>query len=288
MIGGAQVFSVVHTTVYEFDHARRSCDVVARLEPRNFERQHVCAARVTATPRPLAHLRVCDRWSNPVDHFKFGGPLTELRLASHSLITVHAERTMRETQQQPTPFVSAAPEEACRPAGAIWRWAAQCLPDADVAPADIEALCRLIRRDFAYDPRETAISLSVSEIFANCRGVCQDFSSLAIAVLRARRLTCRFNIGYLLRGVSMAPRSIALHAWFSVWFADRGWIDFDPLAPGTLRITLATGQTQADIPPVAGFAHGRSGRQCMRADIVVNLSSSGDPVSGEGVQQQTA
>jgi transglutaminase-like putative cysteine protease len=286
--GNPANFCIVHETSYRFDVARSSCDIAARLTPPTFAGQRIVATRIEVSPAPTARLCIFDQWDNIVDHLKLTGPLGEITIVARSRISMAAGQKTAARYANPAAFFSVAPDEACSPNGAIWRWAAQCLPDAAPAPLNIEELCGLIRRDFAYDSRGTAASRSISEIFAACRGVCQDFASLAIAVLRARGMTCRFNSGYLLHGASEEPRVIALHAWFSVWFPDRGWVDFDPLAPRAPRVLLARGISQADTSPVSGFSAGPEACQHMHAVIILNLLEAGSDASGERLQQEMA
>jgi transglutaminase-like putative cysteine protease len=284
----AQWIRIVHSTLYRFDVPRKSCELATKLEPRHFGAQKIHAADICVCPAPTRHGRTFDAWGNAVDRFNLDGPLKEIRIASSSLLEI-GDRPNAGIVPPPECFAVEAPAEAKRRSGTLWRWAAQCLPDEQPAPHDIEALCRLVRRDFAYDPTATAAARPVDEIFAACRGVCQDFASLAIAVLRARGTTCRFNTGYLLRGLSSTPRAIASHAWFSAWWPSLGWLDFDPLAPSTPRALLAMGATQADIPPVAGSSIGPPGRQSMQVEIAVSLAAPGDTVAScESLLQQAS
>jgi transglutaminase-like putative cysteine protease len=270
----AQSIGIAHDTLYRFDIAREQCELAVRLEPRGSSAQKIHATQICVSPAPATHVRTLDAWGNALDRFSLVGPLTDIRIRSSSLLELH-DRPTAGLGPSPEHFMCEAPAEAKRRGGALWRWAAQCLPDDRLRPADIEALCRLIGRDFAYDPAATAVARPVEQIFAACRGVCQDFASLAIAVLRARGTTCRFNTGYLLQHVSSAPRTIAGHAWFSAWSPDQGWLDFDPLAPGMPRALLAMGATQSDIPPVAGSSIGPPGRQSMQVEITVRLAAPG-------------
>src|SRR5207253_1878251 len=94
-------------------------------------------------------------------------------------------------------------------------------------------LMHRIRTEFRYDPKATAISTPLDEVFDKRHGVCQDFAHVMIAGLRGLGLPAAYVSGHL-RTIPPAgqPRlqgADASHAWVSVWCgAELGWIGFDP------------------------------------------------------------
>ena len=95
------------------------------------------------------------------------------------------------------------------------------------------------------------------------KGVCQDFSHLAIACLRALGLAARYVSGYLETipppGKIKLVGSDASHAWISVFIPELGWVDFDPtnnVIPGERHITLAWGRDYSDVAPIRGVVMG--------------------------------
>ena len=125
------------------------------------------------------------------------------------------------------------------------------------------ALSAQIHADFRFDPEATSVATPVAEVFAARRGVCQDFSHLMIACLRALGLAARYVSGYLLTEPPPGqPRLIgadASHAWVAVWCPGLGWIDVDPtndLQPAAGHITLAWGRDYGDVCPLRGVILG--------------------------------
>ncbi|MEM9295101.1 MAG: transglutaminase family protein [Planctomycetota bacterium] len=133
-----------------------------------------------------------------------------------------------------------------------------------------EALNRRVFDEFAYDPTATTVSTPVWRVFAERRGVCQDFAHLMIGMLRSLGLPARYVSGYL-RSADTAPpgQSVGLvgadasHAWVSLRVAapgcDLGWVDFDPTnnrVPGDTHVTVAWGRDYADVAPVKGVLVG--------------------------------
>ncbi len=127
----------------------------------------------------------------------------------------------------------------------------------------------------SFDPAATRVATPVAEVFAARRGVCQDFSHLMIACLRALGLAARYVSGYLLTEPPPGqPRLIgadASHAWVALWCPGAGWVDVDPtndLQPGSGHITLAWGRDYGDVCPLRGVILGGGGH---RVEVAVTV-----------------
>ena len=124
-------------------------------------------------------------------------------------------------------------------------------------------LMQRIYHDFTYDQKSTTIDTPLSEVMAARSGVCQDFAHIGVACLRSIGLAARYISGYIETlpppGQARLIGADASHAWFSVYAADAGWIDFDPTnnqIPGDQHITVAWGRDFADVSPLRGVALG--------------------------------
>ena len=124
-------------------------------------------------------------------------------------------------------------------------------------------LTHRIHADFRYDKRATTISTSLQEVFAQRRGVCQDFAHLQIACLRSLGLAARYVSGYLSTrpppGQKRLVGADASHAWVSFYCPLAGWIDLDPTndqIPSDHHILLAWGRDYDDVSPIKGVILG--------------------------------
>ena len=122
-----------------------------------------------------------------------------------------------------------------------------------------EELMRRIFADFEFMPGFSDISTPVREIFAEKKGVCQDFAHFAIAAVRAAGFPARYVSGYIEtvppKGKEKLFGADASHAWFSLYIPGVGWADFDPtndMIPSTQHILLGYGRDYADISPLKG------------------------------------
>jgi transglutaminase-like putative cysteine protease len=135
---------------------------------------------------------------------------------------------------------------------------------------------RRTRHEFRYDPKATAISTPLAEVFGKRHGVCQDFAHVMIAGLRGIGLPAAYVSGYIRTipppGQPRLQGADATHAWVSVWCGDDlGWVGFDPtndLMVANDHIVLAMGRDFADVSPVDGVIVG-SRQQKLRVEVDV-------------------
>jgi transglutaminase-like putative cysteine protease len=132
-----------------------------------------------------------------------------------------------------------------------------------------------IFHEFQYDPGFTTISTPLSVVFAQKRGVCQDFAHFALACLRSIGLAGRYVSGYIEtlppEGEEKLEGADATHAWFAIFVPNYGWVDFDPtnnVLPSEQHITLAVGRDFSDVTPLKGVVFG-GGSQVL--DVAVDM-----------------
>ena len=125
------------------------------------------------------------------------------------------------------------------------------------------ALTHRIHEEFVYDPRATTLTTPVAEVFANRRGVCQDFAHFQLACLRSLGLAARYVSGYLSTvpppGKARLIGADATHAWVSLFCGEAGWVDLDPTndqIPAERHVLLAWGRDYDDVSPLKGVILG--------------------------------
>ena len=118
----------------------------------------------------------------------------------------------------------------------------------------------LIRRSMKYETGATGVHTSAVEAWQEKRGVCQDFSHVACALLRSIGIPARYVSGYLHPdpeaeiGKTVVGQS---HAWVE-WF-DGAWTAFDPTngaPPGHAHVIIGRGRDYSDVPPMRGVYAG--------------------------------
>ena len=85
-------------------------------------------------------------------------------------------------------------------------------------------------RDYEYLPGCTTVDTSPFEVMIQRCGVCQDFSSLFITMVRLLGIPWRDVCGYIFTGNTSIGRatSDASHAWVQLYIPNIGWKGFDP------------------------------------------------------------
>ncbi len=141
-------------------------------------------------------------------------------------------------------------------------YAAPSFPAGRSLLAGARDLTRRIHKDCKYEPGATSVATPVADVLRDRRGVCQDFSHLEIACLRALGLAARYVSGYVLNLTGKRERMVgadASHAWLAVYDPGHGWIDLDPTndaIPSDQHVTVAWGRDYGDVSPVKGVILG--------------------------------
>ncbi len=274
-------YRVTHSTQYDYSAPVALCRNEACLLPRDTLRQKCLTSELRIEPYPSDLRERLDAFGNRVSHFAIQQTHEGLNVTAISEVSVSSD---------PNLFVSANqfPWESVRKRLASDRspLTLEALPflyDSPLAQKsqELEAyakasfsdgrpmgeaaadLMQRIYRDFTYDQKSTTIDTPLSEIMMTRSGVCQDFAHIGVACLRSIGLTARYVSGYIETspppGQARLIGADASHAWFSVYAADAGWIDFDPTnnqIPGEQHITVAWGRDFADVSPLRGVALG--------------------------------
>jgi transglutaminase-like putative cysteine protease len=159
-------------------------------------------------------------------------------------------------------------------------WTASCFPPGAPLLRGVRALMDRIHRELKFDPTATSVSTPVMDVFANKRGVCQDFAHLMLSCLRSLGLAARYVSGYVLtRPPPGRPRLVgadASHAWVSVYCPEQGWVDADPtnaVFPSLEHVTLGWGRDYDDVIPMRGVLLGGGEHEL---DVAVTVVPSED------------
>jgi transglutaminase-like putative cysteine protease/predicted glutamine amidotransferase len=112
-------------------------------------------------------------------------------------------------------------------------------------------------RDYTYKQHSTTVLTTPFDVYANRRGVCQDFTNLFICLARLLNIPARYVCGYLYTGPKHHNRAMAeaTHAWAQVYLPETGWRGFDPtngVLTQTDHVRVAVGRNFMDATPTSG------------------------------------
>lgn len=273
-------YRVKHATRYAYARAVDLGTHMLHLSPRSLPWQRVVSAQLTADPVPTLVTEGVDHFGNPVSWMALDLP--------HDRFDVTLEAVVEVEFPIPPPAATTVAwelvAEAAQVGGADAWESAEFAFDSPMAPADAGAgayaavsfppgrpvlaglldLTARIRREFTFKSGVTTISTPVSRVLAQRAGVCQDFTHLMIAGLRALGLPARYVSGYLRTRPppGQTPRQGAdqSHAWVGAWLGPaHGWVDLDPTNNLVVRdehVVLAWGRDYADVSPIRGIILG--------------------------------
>jgi transglutaminase-like putative cysteine protease len=92
----------------------------------------------------------------------------------------------------------------------------------------VQAICDYVHGHLAFEYGSTTALSSAVDVNQAGRGVCRDFTHLAISFCRALNIPARYVFGYLPdMDVPPDPAPMDFAAWMEVWLGDQWWT-FDP------------------------------------------------------------
>ena len=275
------IYDIQHVTTYEYENPVGFARCTLRLEPNSGHGQELISHKVEIRPRPSERNVRRDFFGTLTESIVIEAAHRNLRIDSRSRVSVDRKPPARDAASpswecirdiafeatslgpsSPVGYVFASPlVPIVRPVSA---YAAESFrPDTGILAGAVDLMHR-IRAEFRYDPKATAISTPLGEVFDKRHGVCQDFAHVMIAGLRGLGLPAAYVSGYLRTipppGQARLQGADATHAWVSLWCgAELGWIDFDPtndLLVANDHIVLAVGRDFSDVSPVDGIIVG--------------------------------
>jgi len=263
-------YLISHKTTYTYFEPVSLCHNIARLVPRDTERQYCRNVVVTIDPEPDTVNKYDDFFGNHIIYFSIE--------KEHGQLTVHVRSEIESIDRRGAggasggvgvgngvadlaeirQFVVATPMTSWNEEIAAYT-RVSLVPGRPVLEATTD-LMRRIYTDFEFKSGITTIATPLTVVMRERKGVCQDFAHLAIACIRSVGLPARYVSGYIETVSPVGGEKLvgvdASHAWFSVYIPNMGWVDFDPtnnILPGIQHISIGWGRDYADIAPLNGI-----------------------------------
>ncbi|MFN0068151.1 MAG: transglutaminase N-terminal domain-containing protein [Limisphaerales bacterium] len=274
------IYRLTHRTVYEYSEPVTISHHAARLEPRAGTEQVLEEFQLVIEPEPAVRTARRDFFGNEVCVFSVQQLHRRLEISASARVRLEpalppaAERApawdavaarfrgvVAETELEAQQHLFDSPQVVC--SVELESYAARSFPAGRPLLEGVRELTSRIHAEFAYEPGVTTVATPVAEVLERRRGVCQDFTHLALGCLRSLGLPARYVSGYVHTrrgpGTARLVGADATHAWFAVYCPGYGWVDYDPtndLMPDFEHITLAVGRDFQDVSPVSGIIVG--------------------------------
>lgn len=145
----------------------------------------------------------------------------------------------------------------------------------------VQDICDYVHRHVTFAYEQANSTRSASQTLYEGKGVCRDFTHLAIAFCRCMNIPTRYCTGYLSdigEAEPYPPGDFA--AWMEVYLDGQWWV-FDPRnnSPRKGRILVARGRDAADVPLVQTFgAHVLTGFEVWTHEVSMD-----DPALQQGI-----
>ena len=274
------IYQVCHRTSYAYAKRVDLGAHMLHLQPRELPSQHVISSRLVADPLPAELREGTDCFGNAVAWMFLDGPHPKFQVTLEAVVDVTPRRVPQAAGTPDWRDVSACAyaggaagyeaaeflfDSAHAPASADVRaYAAPSFPAGRPALEGIIDLNMRIGRDFTFRGGVTTIDTTVAQVLKQRAGVCQDFSHLMIAGLRALGLPARYVSGYIRTkpppGQARRRGCDQSHAWVGCWLGpDHGWVDIDPTNSILIRdehVVLGWGRDFSDVSPLRGIIWG--------------------------------
>jgi transglutaminase-like putative cysteine protease len=119
----------------------------------------------------------------------------------------------------------------------------------------VQAICQHVHDHLTFQYGSTTALSTAADVNLGGRGVCRDFTHLAISFCRALNIPARYVFGYLPDlDVPPDPAPMDFAAWMEVWLGQRWWT-FDPRNNMRRkgRIVIGRGRDASDVAMVTTF-----------------------------------
>jgi transglutaminase-like putative cysteine protease/predicted glutamine amidotransferase len=291
-----KTLKIVHRTVYRYQqHVERSRHVI-KLVPVHDRVQrllkHSLVLSLDGEPHEGKRIDFDDVFGNRARLVVIDRPYRELVLEATSMVRLEA------------PPLDFKPFDARRVIPLVWMpWQREMmapyllpaeLPEtqlqelADYAHAFVERndndligtvldMNRSIYKEYKYLQGSTTLGTTAFDVYANRRGVCQDFTNLFICMARLLSIPARYTCGYLCTGpkAENTAQSEASHAWVELYLPEHGWQGFDPtngVVAQTDHVRVAVGRSYQDATPTSGTLYVGGGTETLSADVRVEVA----------------
>ena len=118
----------------------------------------------------------------------------------------------------------------------------------------VQAICDFVHAHIRFGYESASATRTAFQAFAEGKGVCRDYTHLAVAFCRCMNIPARYCTGYLGDIGVPAAGPMDFSAWFEAYL-DGTWYTFDPRnhVPRIGRVLIARGRDAADVALSTSF-----------------------------------
>ncbi len=283
-------YKLKHQTFYTYVNSVHNYQSILCLQPRNSAKQICTNFKLEIEPKPSKVYSRTDYFGNIQHYFSLYQSHKSLKVTVTSEVevlnnavqlfnTITCEETRIKINKDPLlkreVLLYQIPSQFINWDEEIMTFAKSCLIPNESLFEGVLNLIQKIFTEFQFKTGSTNVNTPLKTVLRERRGVCQDFSHLAIACLRSVGIPAKYVSGYIEtlppKGKPKLEGSDASHAWISVYIPEMGWCEFDPtnnMIPQQRHIVTAYGRDFADVSPLKGIIFS-SGEHKIKVEVDV-------------------
>jgi transglutaminase-like putative cysteine protease len=268
--------SIDHKTGFRYNTPVASSYNEARMVPVGTSTQTVWSSRVNVDPTPWS-FTYTDYWGTKVTTFELHEPHERLTVRAEAVVETrgddHAWDTDRRVGGGDLGWAALNDRGVIDSMAEFLTFSYRTQPPEELLalvaetvkqPPRLAALdvCKIIGEHLTYKRGTTAVTSTAADVWAGGKGVCQDYTHLALGGLRSIGLPARYVSGYLHPGGAHEPNtkvSGESHSWVEWWCGS--WVAFDPTVQRRLSeryVRVGHGRDYGDVAPLRGTYSGGS------------------------------
>ena len=260
--------SFIYAARYGYSDTVIHNDNHLRILPRDGEGQFSHEAQIWSIPAGRG-VDYKDRFGNRVRRLRVIEPHTIYIVAATGTVGISnetptvAEVSIADLAQLPESFEYTSVSPLVDP-DPLYNLAVQIARQDGTLIGTVNLVTRWIYENILYKRGTTSVATTAHEVLTAGEGVCQDKTHLALGMLRALKVPCRYASGLL------TGQTGETHSWVEFYHPEQGWLGADPtrgiiLPPRRDYVKFGVGRDYTDVSPVTGSFLSKGGAQDIAA-----------------------
>ena len=278
--------SFIYAVRYGYSDTVIHNDNQLRIFPREGEGQYACETNMWSIPQGSG-VDFKDRFGNQVRRLRIIEPHTVFIVAAAGSVKlstvppVVADVPITGLQELPESFEYTVVSPLVEPE-TVARLAADIAGGNGSLLVTVNSIVQWVYQNILYKRGTTSVATTADQVIVAGEGVCQDKTHLALGMLRALKVPCRYASGLI------TGQTGETHSWVEFFHPGHGWLGADPtkgliLPPACDYVKLSVGRDYTDVSPVTGSFFSRGGGEDIAAIAEVNLGES-RPTLGDALE----
>ena len=246
--------SFIYAVRYGYSETVIHNDNQLRIFPRDGEGQSACETNIWSIPQGRG-VDYKDRFGNQVRRLRVIEPHTTFIVAAAGSVSLSTELPVvddlpvADLRDLPESFEYTSVSPLVEPE-AVADLAASVV-GSDSLLVTVNGIVQWVYQNILYRRGTTSVATTAGQVAAAGEGVCQDKTHLALGMLRALKVPCRYASGMI------TGQTGETHSWVEFFHPGNGWLGADPtrgliLPPARDYVKLGIGRDYTDVSPVTG------------------------------------